>query len=217
MCHDKQSPGLPLHHNWRTVAAHHGGKDGRLLLDLDDKNRSYWGVHERIRSSNPLSGHRSPTHHRDCECRRYLRLCCLVMMWQLEQTSTTTTSSSPGATPPATTTPPPNPTETHTPPPGPALSTGAKAGIGVGAALAVCIGLVLLWLGWRCAKRLLLPSSHVAEREAKGDSDPRKIDGGIWFPEIQGSGLSEAPGNNLHHEVEGHQIAHTHELEGRGR
>lgn len=138
-------------------------------------------------------------------------------MWQHKQTSTATTTSSPGATTSATTTPPPNPTQTHTPPPRPALSAGAKAGIGVGAAFAVCIGLVLLWLGWRCTKRPFVPSAHVTELEGKGDSEPRKIDGEIWFPEIQGAGLSEAPGNNLHQEVEGHQIAHTHELEGRGR
>ncbi|MCJ1424989.1 hypothetical protein MMC29_002877 [Sticta canariensis] len=132
-------------------------------------------------------------------------------------TSTATPTSSPGATTSATTTPPPNSTQTHTPPPRPTLSAGAKAGIGVGTAFAVCIGLVLFWLGWRCTERPLVSSAHAAELEGKGDSEPRKIDGEIWFPEMQGTALSEAPGNNLHQEVEGHQIAQAHELEGRRR
>lgn len=138
-------------------------------------------------------------------------------MWQHEQTSTAASTSSPGAATFATTIPQPNAAQTQTPPPRHALSAGAKAGIGVGAAIAVCVGLVLIWLGWRCTKRRSVPSAQVAQNEGKKDGESQEIDREVWFPEMQGAALFEAPGNNLHQEVEGHPIAHLHELEGRRR
>ena len=154
--------------------------------------------------------------------KKYLR-CCLVIMWQHEQTPTAASTSSPGAATFATTISQPNAAQTQTPPPQHALSAGAKAGIGVGAALAVCVGLVLIWLGWRCTKRRSVPSAEsvpsaqVAQNEGKKDGEPQEIDREVWFPEMQGAALFEAPGNNLHQEVGGHPIAHLHELEGRRR
>ncbi|MCJ1261442.1 hypothetical protein MMC22_001306 [Lobaria immixta] len=138
-------------------------------------------------------------------------------------TSTATTTSSPGATtPPPTSTPtntspPSNSTPTNTPSPTTGLSAGAKAGIGVGAALAVCIGLALLWLGLRRAKKRRAPSAHAGELEGTRGRDTQKFGGVNEFSEMPGDGVSEAPGNPLHREVEGYHMAHRHEMEGSRR
>ncbi|MCJ1356986.1 MAG: hypothetical protein MMC33_006982 [Icmadophila ericetorum] len=121
--------------------------------------------------------------------------------------SRATPSSSPGATPT-----PPVSTPTSTPAPSSGLSTGAEAGIGVGAAIAICIGLVLLWLGWRQrVKRRRAPSVHLEEPQATKAATKHP-----GFFEVQGNGLSEAPGDDLQREVAGHHMVHRHELDGRG-
>lgn len=125
----------------------------------------------------------------------------------------------------AVTTTPSTPKLTNTPPPSPALSTGAGAGIGVGAAVAACIGLVVLWFGWRRAKKRHALSAHAVALEEIGDTEPRKINDvqsttiqASYYvtPERQGDGLFEVLGDNPQRELDGHHVPHRQELEGSG-
>ena len=143
-------------------------------------------------------------------------------MWELDQTSTENTLSLTGtATPLSSSTSNINsntistPTSTTTVKHSSALSGGAKAGIGVGAALAFAIGLVLLWLGWRCIKRRRGLSTPTINSQGAKHQDPSKIRDVNYFPvEADHREVSEVHGDGYLREVEGHHVAHRHEMEG---
>ena len=137
-----------------------------------------------------------------------------------QQTSTGSTTSSPGATPIS-----PDPTPTNTTAPSPGLSTGASAAIGVGVAVVVCIGLVLLWLGWRRVKRRRALAAHGEEganhdepQTKKGPMNPAveaKYHGPFEAPVSHGP--FEAPVEEPHRELPGQHTVHRHELGEPGR
>ena len=96
----------------------------------------------------------------------------------------------------------------------------------MGAALAVCIGLVSLWFGWRRAKRRRVFSAHAGDLEGtrigeSPDVKPPPMEPkyhvvsemqGNKIPEMQGTGLFEVPGSDPGRKA--HQIGHGNELEG---
>lgn len=149
------------------------------------------------------------------------------MMWEHEQTSTTNTTPSQGAKTPSPSATPSqsNSTPTNTSVPHSGLSTGAEAGIGVGVALVVIIGLVLLWLGWRHTKRRRALSGQAGKYEGTKESSSKRGQDVKYTPveldhhglhEMQ-AGVPEAPGEELRHEVDGQHNAYRHEWEGSGR
>lgn len=84
------------------------------------------------------------------------------------------------------------------------LSTGAKAGIGVGAVLgAVALFGLALWLGWILRKRRQSPSQDLPT----GDTEAKYNTRSMW-ESSQGAyrGPGELPGTTSNYELDGRQI-----------
>lgn len=142
-----------------------------------------------------------------------IRLTCILS--NQDSTSSRSDQGSSGPTSSA-----PAPTNT----PSPDLSTGAKAGIGVGAALGGLIFLVALFLGWRYVKkrRNTIPAQNGGEM-AHGDTGPKSYPG-----EAISGGLHEAHGEAKYNgpyetgaetrgELSGQNEVRRHELYGEER